>query len=319
MAARDIDSFLGYLQSVRRLSDNTLRAYARDIQQFAEFLAGALGEGGAFKWRGVDYPLIRRYLSYLQQGQYSRKSVARKLSSLRSFFGFLLREGKVQANPAAAAATPKLAKRLPRFLYDDEIMAFLQAPDTDIPLGQRDRAIFETLYASGMRVAELVSLGVFDVDFGTREVRVIGKGDKERIVFIGQHCVNALRRYMDNGRDVLLAEARRRGRQTADEALFLNKWAGRLSARSVRRLFNKHLLTASLQLDVSPHVLRHTFATHLLDGGADLRVVQELLGHASLSSTQIYTHVTLNQLKREYEAGHPLETRAAKTLGATER
>ena len=204
MAARDIDAFLTYLQSVRRLSDNTLRAYSCDIHQFAEFLAGQLGDGGAFKWPAVDYPLIRRYLSYLQQGQYSRKSVARKLSSLRSFFAYLLREGKVQSNPAAAAATPKLPKRLPRFLYEDEITAFLAAPDPDTPLGQRDRAIIETLYASGMRVAELVGLGVFDVDFTTREVRVIGKGDKERIALIGQPCVNALRRYLEDGDSVIL-------------------------------------------------------------------------------------------------------------------
>jgi len=318
MAAHDIDSFLTYLHSARRLSDNTLRAYACDIQQFAEFLAGALGDGGAFRWRAVDYPLVRRYLSHLQQGQYARKSVARKLSSLRTFFRFLLREGKVQSNPAAAAATPRLAQRLPRFLYDDEVSAFLEAPQPDTPLGQRDRAILETLYASGMRVGELVGLGVFDVDFATREVRVIGKGDKERIALIGQPCVNALRRYTEDGRDSLVAEARRRGRQPADEALFLNRWAGRLSARSVRRLFNKHLLTTALQLDVSPHVLRHTFATHLLDHGADLRTVQELLGHASLSSTQVYTHVTLKQLRKEYQAGHPLATGTTEPLGAIE-
>ena len=319
MAAGDIDSFLAYLQNARRLSDNTLRAYACDIHQFAEFLAGALGEGGAFGWQAVDYPLIRRYLSYLQQGQYSRKSVARKLSSLRSFFRYLQREGKVESNPAAAAATPKLAKRLPRFLYDDEVTAFLEAPELDTPLGQRDRAILETLYASGMRVGELVGLGVFDVDFATREVRVIGKGDKERIALIGQPCANALRRYMANGRDAILTEARRRGKQTADDALFLNRWAGRLSARSVQRLFNKHLLAAALQLDVSPHVMRHTFATHLLDRGADLRTVQELLGHASLASTQIYTHVTLDQLRKEYEAGHPLGAAASKRAGVTEQ
>ena len=319
MAARDIDSFLAYLRSVRRLSDNTLRAYERDIHQFAQFLAGELGERGAFRWPAVDYPLIRRYLAYLQQAQYARKSVARKLSSLRSFFSYLQREGKVGSNPAAAAATPKLGRRLPRFLYDDEITSLLEAPAPDTPLGQRDRAILETLYASGIRVGELVGLGVFDVDFATREMRVIGKGDKERIALIGHPCVSALRRYTEDGRDSLLATARRRGRKTADEALFLNKWGGRLSARSVRRLFNKHLITAALQLDVSPHVIRHTFATHLLDRGADLRTVQELLGHASLSSTQIYTHVTLEQLRKEYAAGHPLETNTTKLVGVTEQ
>ena len=319
MAARDVDSFLSYLQTVRRLSEHTVRAYARDIQQFAEFLAVALGPGGAFKWRAVEYPLIRRYLSELQQAQYARKSVARKLSSLRSFFSFLVREGKMAANPAAAAATPKLGKRLPRFLYEDEIETFLAAPDVSTPLGQRDRAILEMLYASGMRVGELVGLGVFDVDFGAREVRVVGKGNKERIAFIGRHCVDALRRYMHEGRDVLLLAGRCRGVPTADEALFLNKWGGRLSARSVRRRFRKHLLAAAQQLDVSPHVLRHSFATHLLDRGADLRTVQELLGHASLSSTQIYTHVTLEQLRRQYEAGHPLESSPSQALGARRR
>ncbi|MFQ6132366.1 MAG: tyrosine recombinase XerC [Armatimonadota bacterium] len=306
MSAHHIDGFLAYLCNARGLSEHTLRAYADDLRAFSQFLVLALGEGGAFAWERVDYPLIRRYLSHLQRGQYARSTVARRLSALRSFFRYLLREGVVDANPAAAGSAPRWQKRLPRFIYENEMAGFLESPDEERPLGQRDRAILETLYASGMRCAELVALDLGDVDFGTHEVRVTGKGGRERISLLGHQALDAVERYIRGGRRRLLTEAEERGRRPAREALFLNRFGQRLTARSVQRLVSKYLRAAALRLDLSPHSLRHSFATHLLDHGADLRTVQELLGHASLASTQVYTHVTLGQMKREYESAHPL-------------
>ncbi len=306
MAAHHIDAFLSYQRSARGLSEHTLGAYANDLRQFAEFLSVALGERQAFAWQKVDYPLIRRYLAHLQRGRYARRSVARKLSALRSFYRFLVREGVVAGNPAAAATAPKLDKRLPRFMYLEEVEAILEAPDPDAPLGQRDRAILETLYASGMRCAELVALDLDDVDFGTQEVRVVGKGSRERICLLGRRSLEAIEEYLYGARRQMIARAERRSRPVAREALFLSRDGGRLTTRSVQRLVDKYLRQVGLQLGLSPHSLRHTFATHLLDRGADLRSVQELLGHASLSSTQIYTHVTLRQMRREYEDAHPL-------------
>jgi len=308
MSAHHIDAFLAYLRNVRSLSAHTLKAYADDLGHFSKFLALALGEGRAFAWEAVDYPLIRRYLAHLQRGQYARKTVARRLSALRSFYRYLLREAVVVSNPASAASAPRQPRRLPRFIYQDEMSGFLEAPDQETPLGQRDRAVLETLYASGTRCAELVALDLDDVDFGTREVRVTGKGSKERIALLGQQAVDAIEKYMYDGRRRLLEKGVGRRRRPAREALFLNRFGERLRTRSVQRLVDKYLRAAALRLDLSPHSLRHSFATHLLDRGADLRSVQELLGHASLASTQIYTHVTLGQMKREYASAHPLAT-----------
>ncbi|MFQ6099220.1 MAG: tyrosine recombinase XerC, partial [Armatimonadota bacterium] len=268
--------------------------------------ADELGSPFATRWDAVDYPMVRRYLSYLSRAKYARKTIARKLSSLRTFFKYLLQQGVISANPAGAAATPKLGQPLPRFLYADEIERLLNTPDSTRPLGQRDRAILELLYAGGLRASELSGLNVHDVDFSSRQVRVVGKGSKERIALVGKPALEALDRYLQDGREQQLRKAHEKGRAADVRALFLNHLGTRLSSRSVQRVFDRHVLAAGLQLDVSPHVLRHTFATHMLDRGADLRTVQELLGHASLATTQIYTHVTPQQLKRDYEDGHPL-------------
>ena len=306
MSSKHLDGFLAYLQNARRLSDHTLRSYASDLVQFSRFLGGELGSPFATRWDAVDYPMVRRYLSYLSRARYARRSVARKLSALRAFFRYLVRHGVVPSNPAAAASTPKLGRSLPRFLYGDEIERLLQMPDPTRPLGQRDRAILEMLYAGGLRASELAALNLHDVDFPSRQARVLGKGGRERIAFLGAPALQALDRYLQDGREAQLRKAEQKGRATDPQALFLNRFGTRLTTRSVQRVFDRYVLAAGLQLDVSPHALRHTFATHMLDRGADLRTVQELLGHASLGSTQIYTHVTPDQLKRDYEGGHPL-------------
>ncbi len=311
MSAHQVDAFLGYLTKTRRLSELTAKAYAEDVRQLADFLAATLGEDRAYEWQQVDYRLIRRYLAHLAQGRYAKRTVARKLAALRSFFRYLVREGVCKLNPAAMAATPKPDRRLPPVLYEEQLGALLRQPDLNTPLGQRDRAILETLYAAGLRAAELVGLNLLDLDLDSRELRVWGKGAKERVALLGEPAAAALRLYLDRGRQELLARARKKGRPVAEDALFLNYRGGRLTTRSLQRLVQRCLTAAAIAQDAGPHALRHSFATHLLDGGADLRAVQELLGHASLSSTQVYTHVTLEGLRRVYNDAHPLAHRGA--------
>ena len=306
MSASQLDSFLQYLLTTRRLSELTAKAYAEDVTQLADFLAATSGEQAAYQWEMVDHQLLRRYVAHLSQAKYARRTIARKIASLRSFFRHLVREGVLESSPAATLATPKQDQRLPRVLYRDELEPLLAQPDPTTPLGQRDRAILETLYAAGVRAGELSGLDLADLDLNAQELRVRGKGSKERVALVGEPAVRALRTYLADGRQQILREAERRQCRAAPEAAFLNHRGGRLSSRSVQALVEKHCLAAALAHDISPHALRHSFATHLLDGGADLRTVQELLGHVSLQSTQIYTHVTLEGLRRAYETAHPL-------------
>ncbi|MFH1002843.1 MAG: tyrosine-type recombinase/integrase, partial [Chloroflexota bacterium] len=226
-------------------------------------------------------------------------SIARKLSAIRSLYRYLLREGMVSANLVKAASSPKLERRLPAFLTVAEARHLVEAPDPSTPAGQRDRAILELLYASGLRVSELAGLDLDQIDFDTNEIRVLGKGDKKRVVLMGQPAAQALRRYRDEGR------AQLRGNRK-NSAFFLNHFGQRLTQRGVQARLAYHARASGIEKRVHPHTLRHTFATHLLDGGADLRVVQELLGHASLSSTQIYTHVTKSQARKIYLRAHPM-------------
>jgi integrase/recombinase XerC len=297
-----VDAYIEALRSARGLSQLTAKAYSEDINQFADFLER---EGRIERWAQVDYPAVRRFLAHLSRAKYAKRTVARKLASLRGFFKYLVKQGEASTNPAAIALAPRLGRRLPKFIYEEEIAAFLTTPDASTPQGLRDRAILEMLYATGMRVGEMVGLSVRDVDLVAAEAKVRGKGGKERIVLLGRPAAQALATYLAQGRDALAREAELRGRPPS-EALFLNRWGGRLTTGGVRRRVRQYVLKAAQDRDVSPHTLRHTFATHLLDAGADLRTVQELLGHASLSSTQIYTHVTREQLRRVYQNAHPL-------------
>jgi integrase/recombinase XerC len=292
-----IDRFVDYLTVERGASPHTCRAYRKDLELFSAFLQE---QGLSLDVTKIDYLTIRLYLGHLYRGKrIKRTSVKRKLASLRTFFKYLKREGIVEKNPAKMVAIPKGGKDLPHTLSVDEAFRFLAIPDSTSPLGSRDRAILEFLYSSGLRVGELTALSLDDLDLGAGMVRVMGKGSKERMVPIGSKAVEALRLYLTH-RGELLAKW-----HTDTRYLFLNHQGGRLTARSVGRMIKKYLLLAGIMKETTPHTFRHSFATHLLDAGADLRGIQELLGHASLSTTQKYTHVSSAKLMEVYDRSHP--------------
>jgi len=287
--------YVKYLEAERNASPYTVRNYTTDLTGFFQFLR----DRGIGSLKEVDRHVLRDYLSQLTERGFVKASIARKLSAIRSFFRYLVREQTLPANPIEQAASPKLDRRLPSFLTLEEIERLLAAPDLSSPVGQRDRALIELLYASGLRVSELVQLNVEQVELTTNEIRVRGKGSKERVVLMGKPAAEALEVYLKQGRPELLGEKR-------SNALFVNRYGQRLIERRVQRILEMYARSAGIDKKVHPHMLRHTFATHLLDGGADLRVVQELLGHANLSSTQIYTHVTKSQAKKVYLSAHPM-------------
>lgn len=295
-----VDLFLTYLRVERQTSPHTQKNYLVDMAQFFKFLEDrhpAIAKGGQINISKVDATIVREYLGGMFESM-SPSSMARKIASLRTFFDYCIRQGFLTANPAKEVATPKVPKRVPKFLTVDEVFALLDSPNGTDALCSRDRAIMELLYASGLRVSELVGLNVNDVDIAGKTVRVLGKGRKERIVPMGEKAAAAISGYLD-----------RRGafvsRSSDEEAIFVNRQGGRLTARSVERLVNKYIKRTGLQKTVTPHVLRHTFATHLLGAGADMRGIQELLGHASLSTTQKYTHVNIENMMNVYDKTHP--------------
>lgn len=286
---RYIDKFMNYLKVEKNASAHTITNYTVDLDVFKDFL-------GDKEIETVDHLSLRRFLAELRAKNYAKRTVARKLASLRSFFRFLFREGHIKKNPITAVLTPKLDKKLPLFLDTARIDRLLSTPTDRNIAGLRDRALLETLYSTGIRVSELVGLDLGDIDFISGVIKVLGKGSKERIVPIGEPALGAIRKYID----------KRMGYKTEDkDAVFLNKSGGRLTDRSVRRALDKHIKTCGIIEKISPHSLRHSFATHLLNRGADLRSVQELLGHMNLSTTQIYTHVTMERLKSVYDKAHP--------------
>jgi len=283
-----VERFLRYLSAERNASTHTCRNYAVDLEQFFRFLG--------HQRLGALSPLdIRRFVASLSTQQHSRRTIARKLSCLRSFFRFLCREGRLSHNPAEAIPTPRLDKRLPSFLDEQQATRLLAAPPTARWQGLRDRAILETLYSTGMRVSELVGLNREDVDEISGTLVVRGKGKKERLCPIGETAIRAIRVYL----------AKRPKKLRVPYALFVSQKLTRLTVRQVDRLLVRYVSQAQLPDSISPHSLRHSYATHLLDRGADLRSVQELLGHASLSTTQLYTHVTAQRLKKVYDQTHP--------------
>jgi integrase/recombinase XerC len=293
-AHEHVDRFLEHLKSGRDFSVHTQRGYAVDLVGFLDFLERR-GEITGFP-AGLTRTTVRAYLVALCEEGYSKRSAARKLSSLRSFFNFLVVRGELPANPADGVRAPKLDKPLPKFLQVEEVGQLLGAAGGTDLWGLRDRAILETLYGAGLRVSELVSIDEGDLDLGNGLVHAKGKGRKERLSPLGRTAAESIGRYLD---------ARRIWGQARSPAAFVNRRGQRLDVRSIRRLLAKYQATSGLGRRISPHVLRHSFATHLLDRGADLRVVQDLLGHASLASTQIYTHLTAERLKTAYEAAHP--------------
>jgi len=289
--ARDVRAFLRALQAERGASPRTLAAYGRDAAHFLAFLASE----GVESWAQVDVACARRYLVRLGSAR-ARATVARRLSALRHLFRFLVRTGRAPANPFRGLRAPRRPRRLPAFLSPAQVRALLQAPDPSTPVGLRDRALLELLYGSGLRVQEALSLRVEDVATG-RELRVVGKGSRERVVLLTQAARAALDAYLQRGRPHLA--------RPGVEALFVNGRGLALSARGAQRVVRRHARASLGPLRVTPHTLRHTFATHLLDGGADLRAVQELLGHRSLQTTQVYTHTTRARLKEVYDRAHP--------------
>jgi integrase/recombinase XerC len=293
--SRVTDSFLRAGRAERDLSPHTLAAYASDLAQFRTWAARA----GVTTLEAVDRRLLRRHVAYLSERRYARRTIARKLSSVRSLLAWAQRRGLLEANVAADLSAPKLDRPLPRVLGAEEAAALCQLPPADEPTGLRDRAALEVLYGSGVRVAELCGLDLDDLDLQRGFVRVTGKGRKQRRVPLSDPAVAALGAYLVRARPAFLA---RSDPPPAPSALWLNARGGRLSPRSVRALVDRYQVD---QRRATPHSLRHSFATHLLDGGADLRVVQELLGHESLATTQIYTHVSTERLRIVYEQSHP--------------
>lgn len=313
-----VAKFLSYLSDERNFSPYTARCYGLDLGQYAAYLKGAFkvsasaaDEAAATRspspsatntiaslMLGADQDRIRGYLAHMAKQEYSAATMARKIATLRSFHKWLERTGIVSSNPMTVIRTPRQPRRLPKAITVDQVEALLRAPESDDTLGARDRAILETMYSTGVRVSEVVALNAGDFSATERQLRIRGKGRRERIVPLGQQAMDAVAGYVQR----LEAD---RGVLAPDSPLFVNKHGTRLSSRSVRRKVAKYLKIAGLDPDISPHTIRHSFATHLLDNGADLRSVQELLGHQSLSSTQVYTHLTTGRMREAYDRAHP--------------
>ncbi|MCM8797414.1 MAG: tyrosine recombinase XerC [Candidatus Omnitrophica bacterium] len=283
-----IEKFLRYLEIEKNYSSHTLLNYKLDLNAFAKFLGDA-------ELEKVDYLTLRKYLSVLKEKNFSGRTINRRLSCLRSFFKFLVREGYLKTNPILTLSSPRMEKKLPAFMTEEEVSRLIEsafAKNDKDERGLRDRAILETFYSTGLRISELVNLNLEDIDFIGGTVKVTGKGRKERVLPIGDTAIASLRSYIDK-------------RKKQSETLFLNKSGKRISCRGVRDIVKKYIGIAGIKHEVSAHTFRHSFATHLLNRGADLRTVQELLGHANLSTTQVYTHLTTERLKNVYDKAHP--------------
>ena len=308
-----IESFITTLSTVKGYSNNTCRAYRRDLLEFIDIIK-AIGLTGNYEKdsakpdsvtpAAITSIAIRGYLGHLHQNS-KKTTIARKLSAVRSFFRYLIKHGHLQINPSDSVQTPKQNRPIPTYLPIDDMFRLLDSVKTDTWLGWRNRALLETLYSTGIRVSELAGLDVDDVNFNEQLIRVVGKGGHERLVPIGKQALNAIKTY----REQVVREAKykvtRHDQASSDEPLFLNCFYKRLSVRSIARTLDKLARECGIVFPVSPHALRHTFATHMLDAGADLRVVQELLGHKSLSTTQKYTHVSMDRLMAVYDKAHP--------------
>ena len=299
-----IKRFIEYLKSQKGYSDHTVRSYKTDLEQFLDFLTAkerALGkEAASPDLKSIDFKVVREYVGLLFSHS-KRTTIARKLSAIRSFFNFLEKGGLSENNPAADISAPKLGKYIPTYLPVDEMFRLLDGPDRQKTLGLRDLAILEVLYSCGIRVSEMAGLDLSSIDFDQHLVKVLGKGNKERIVPVGLQALKAVQDYVE----ATLSIREKMWGGSREGPLFLNFRGGRLTTRSIHKIVKRYGMESGLLMGISPHSLRHTFATHLLDGGADLRSVQELLGHASLSTTQKYTHVSLDRLMEVYDKAHP--------------
>ncbi|GBE57127.1 tyrosine recombinase XerD [bacterium BMS3Abin01] len=299
----DLEILEQYLQSLVQAgnSEKTIVAYRRDCRHFLRFVAR---EGRDFPG-DVDYRFLRRYAAHLSGFDYQKSSISRKLSSVRGLFRFCRAEGLIEASPADSLSSPKLPRKLPTVLRPTEVEAFLDSIDTSKPLGMRDRAIFELMYGCGLRSEEVVNLDLVDLDLDQEELTVTGKGNKTRVLPVGEVANYAVRVYLEQGRPELVPEGEEGVAVSAGGAMFLSVRGKRLGTSDIRRSTTKYVRKASVNTNTSSHVFRHCFATHLLEGGADLRAVQELLGHAAISNTQRYTHVSGAHLRKVYERSHP--------------
>ena len=291
----DIAQFIEYMQIEKSASKLTIQAYHKDLEQFYKFLQAE----DIKSWQDVHYGVIRHYLTLLYENGLSKRSVTRHLSSLRSFYHFLLRESVVEHNPFKQVQLPKAEKAIPEFFYEEELEPLFTISDIHTPLGQRNQVIIELLYAAGLRVTELIQIKKEDIDFQLETLYVLGKGNKERYVPFGRKAAEALKTYLEGGREELMKKVEEH------QFLLVNQNGRPITARGVRHILNKMMEDAAMTQNIYPHKLRHSFATHLLNNGADLRSVQELLGHSKLSSTQIYTHVTKDRLSQIYRSAHP--------------
>jgi len=293
-----VDSFFIYLESEKNMAQHTIKSYNSDWMDFFAFLEQEMGYSlERLELENIDHGIIRKYLAHLNGQGLSKPTLARRLAALRSFYRYLLRKEILSQNPLKDVSTPKIPKKLPRYLEQEEICKILEHPALAERAGLRDRAVLELLYAAGLRVSELAGLDLENIDLSYGYVRVFGKGGRERLVPLGRKAAAALAAYLEKVRPLWNTKK--------SKALFINRQGGRLSDRSIRSIVKKYCLLASVRECISPHGLRHSFASHLLDNGADLRVVQELLGHKKISSTQVYTHVSRSKLRRVYHLAHP--------------
>ena len=287
---KNLELFLDYLEFEKNFSINTIVGYKKDINEFISFLDDK-------KITNPEYNDIREYLSYMYDKKYKSKTIARHISSLKSFYKYLFRNEIIDNNPMVLISTPKLEKNLPNYLNIDDIEILLKVSDRTTPLGLRNALILEMLYATGIRVSELVNIKIKDIDFNERRILILGKGNKERIVLFGHTCEELLNDYINHSRSKLI--------KINSDYLLINKNGTNLSDRAIRLILDDVVKKSCLKLNVSPHTLRHTFATHLLNNGADLKTVQELLGHENISTTGIYTHVSNERLRKVYLESHP--------------
>ncbi|MCM8831029.1 MAG: tyrosine recombinase XerC [Candidatus Omnitrophica bacterium] len=288
-----IDKFLNYLAIEKNYSSHTIFNYKIDLKEFEEFLNANHTQDGTLDIRNIDYFMLRKFLSFLSVKNLSKRTLSRKISTLKSFFKFMVREGEIKNNPATPLMYPRLEKPLPKFLTEDEIKKILDMPINSKKVEDyRDKAILEFLYSTGARVSEMVALKISDIDLISGVAKVMGKGKKERLLPLGEPAIQSIKKYLD-------------ARIDKSPFFLVNRHGRPLTDRGVRFIIDKYIKKAAISLKVSPHIFRHSFATHLLNRGADLRSVQELLGHNSISTTQVYTHLTIDNLKKVYEKSHP--------------